>query len=145
MKGMRLGAVGLAVIAPVAVWLLATAVFGARLVVPGQSGGPPLDIGWPAVVAIALVAGLLGWGLLAGLEKLTRRARTIWTITAVVVLALSFGLLIGPGIAASTRTWLGLMHLAAGGVLIFLLPSRKTKRAQSPGQQSAKEDGARSG
>lgn len=80
-----------------------------------------------AAAGAALVAGLLGWALLALLERFSRRPERTWTSVAGGVLALSLG---GPVIAgASGSALLGLLalHLVVGGLLVVLLP--RTARA----------------
>jgi hypothetical protein len=59
-----------------------------------------------------------GWASPALLERLTARARTIWTVIAVAVLMLS--LLAGPaaGITSGAKAGLALLHLAVGVVVI---------------------------
>ncbi|UWZ49774.1 hypothetical protein Dmats_26205 [Dactylosporangium matsuzakiense] len=72
-------------------------------------------------------AGLIGWGLLAILERATGKARTIWTVVAVVFLVLS---LLGPLGADGTgaKVSLLLMHLVAGAVIIPLFARSTTPR-----------------
>ncbi|WP_432993334.1 DUF6069 family protein [Dactylosporangium sp. CA-233914] len=117
----RAAAVLGAVAAPAAIWLIAVPGLGHRLVVADNRGGPPLDVGLPVVVTLALLASLAGWALLAVLERLTRRAPAIWPACALVVLALSFAPLTGPGTPMSTKLPLALMHVAVAAVLIPLL------------------------
>jgi hypothetical protein len=75
-------------------------------------------------------AALAAWALLALLERLTARARTIWTIVAVVVLVASLGTpLLGSGVTAANRAVLELLHLAVGAVLIPAL--RRTAASPS--------------
>ena len=108
---------GLAVLAPVLVWLVADPVLGHRLQI--VNGEETLDIAVVPVVLAALLAALAGWGLLAALERFwARRARTVWTGVAVAVLALSFLPLTGDGMDGGTRAALALMHLAVAAVLI---------------------------
>lgn len=115
----RLAAVGLAVLAAVVLWAIAEIVFGIDLQSPASPGQPGFDIGPAIVAATAAVASLAGWGLLAVLERVTARARTVWTVAAVVVLLASFGgPLSGTGITAANRAVLALLHLAVGAVLI---------------------------
>ncbi|WP_426512613.1 DUF6069 family protein [Dactylosporangium sp. McL0621] len=111
----RAGVVGAAVVAAEAVFLLVHAA-GADLSVPGQ--GP---VGAVAVGVTAALAGLLGWALLAVLERTTRRGRTIWVVTAAAVLLLS---LLGPLGAATAGAVAGLaaLHLTVGAVLLAGLP-----------------------
>lgn len=131
----RLRALGLTVLAPVLVWLVADPVLGHRLRI--INGEQTLDIGVAAVVLIALLVALAGWGLLAALERFgVRRARAIWTGLAVAVLALSFLPLTGDGTDGGTRATLALMHLVVGVVLILGLRATSTA-ASAPSAPSA--------
>ncbi|MEU2676050.1 DUF6069 family protein [Streptomyces sp. NPDC007107] len=113
----RLGVTALAVLAPVLVWLAADPLLGHRLRI--TDGEQTLDIGALPAALVALLASLAGWGVLAALERFgVRRARTVWTGAAVVVLALSFVPLTGEGMDGGTRAALALMHLAVAAVLI---------------------------
>lgn len=109
-----LGVAG-AVLAAVAVWTVADPVLGIELLV--EMDTEPQPIGVQAVVASSLVSGLAGWGLVALLERVTARARRVWTGTALVVLMLS---LLGPPAAVTTAATVALaaMHLAVAVVLI---------------------------
>ncbi|WP_205746000.1 DUF6069 family protein [Egibacter rhizosphaerae] len=119
--------VGGAVVAALAVWALAVAVIGVELQVePGTT--EPETVG-PAMVTIAsLAAGLAGWGLLALLERLTSRARGVWTATALAALLMS---LAGPlaGVSAAATATLAAMHVAVAAVLVPGL--RRGTRAQA--------------
>ena len=111
-----LGVAG-ATLAAVAVWVVAVPILGTHLVVRfGNSAPQSVEFG--AVVGASLVASLLGWGLLAMLERFTSNARMIWTGVAIVVLAVSFSLPLGAGTTESTKVALALMHVAAAAVLI---------------------------
>jgi hypothetical protein len=109
-----------AVVAAVVVWAIAGPVAGAALDVEMAGQDEPQHVGAGAVVFAALIAGLLGWGLLALLERFTGKAATVWTVIAAVFLLLS---LTGPmsGTTSGTKAALVCMHLAVGGVLIALL------------------------
>jgi hypothetical protein len=122
--------VAAAVVAAVLAWLVAVPIVGIDLLVrPG--GGAVQQVGLGSVVTVSLLASLLGWGLLALLERLVpRRALTAWTVVAVVVLMLS---LTGPLTAAANAAVaiaLVLMHLVVGAVLIMGL-RRSTVRGQN--------------
>jgi hypothetical protein len=106
-----------AVLVPAGIWLVAVPLLGYELRAP-QLGGPPAEVSLPLVVVGALAASLLGWGLLALLERRTHRARTIWTVIALTVLVVSFTPLLDPEIATPTRIVLALMHVAVAAVLI---------------------------
>ncbi|MEV4135139.1 DUF6069 family protein [Dactylosporangium sp. NPDC049742] len=92
-----------------------------------KSGGSEQTVSAVAVVATVVIAGLLGWGLLALLERFTAKGRTIWTVIAVVFLLLS---LLGPlgGTDAGTKVSLALLHLLVGAVIItaFTRTSQRT-------------------
>src|SRR5215218_1608033 len=110
----RATAVLAAVLAPAAIWLVAVPLLGVDLQVAQPSGRAPAQITLPLV----LVTALAGWGLLALLERLTRRARTIWTATAVVALVVSFASLLAPGTSTTARIVLALLHLTVAAILI---------------------------
>src|ERR1700730_3093530 len=111
-----LGVAG-ATLAAVAVWVVAVPILGTHLVVRfGNSAPQSVEFG--AVVGASVVASLLGWGLLAMLERFTSNARRIWTGVAIGVLAVSFSLPLGAGTTESTKVALALMHVAAAAVLI---------------------------
>lgn len=118
----RAFAVTAAVLAALAVWAGAVPLLGVQLLVrtmPGSSNTQTIGAGF--VLAVSLLASLLGWSLLAALERLTQRAATIWTVAASVVLLLS---LAGPLTAAVTtggKLTLVLLHLGVAAVLIPLL------------------------
>lgn len=110
-------AVVAATLAPLAVWLVATQLFGTDLLVR-PVGGNPQHVGAATVVAVALSGSLLGWALLALLERRTARARTLWTGVALAVLLLSLTGPLTAGAAAATKAVLVLMHLAVAAVLV---------------------------
>lgn len=118
----RLLTIAAAVAATLVVWLAAVPILGVELA--AQTGGGTIEVGPGAVVIATVVAGLAGWALLALLERLTPRARVIWTAIAAAVLVLS---MLGPlgGIGAASQLTLALMHLAAGAVIIAGLRGQK--------------------
>jgi hypothetical protein len=84
-----------------------------------QAGGSHVQtIGAGQVIAVSLAAALLGWLLLAILEKRTAHARRLWTGLALTALAASLAL---PLIAATTiaaAAGLIVMHAAVAAVVI---------------------------
>ena len=108
-----LAIVGAAVLALV-VYFIARAVAGDLVVKTGDS---TQTVGAVAVVVTVLFVSLLGWGLLALLERFTAKGRTIWTVVAIVFLLLS---LLGPlgGTDTGTKVSLALLHLLVGAVII---------------------------
>lgn len=104
--------------AAAAIWLISDPLLGNHLEVERWDSGATTVVELPHVITTALLAALAGWGLLALLGKVTKRARSVWAITASAVLAVS---LIGPVVSSvdvATATTLIFMHLAVGTVLI---------------------------
>ncbi len=119
-----LGVAG-AVLAPLIVWSIAVPVVGVDLTVrPG--GGSTQTIGAGTILAVSLLASLLGWALLAVLEHRSARARTRWTGGAVAVLLLSLAGPLTGATTATSKTVLVLMHLSLGAVLIPALRHSST-------------------
>lgn len=112
----RLLAVAGAVVAPLTVWTIASPLAGVDLEV--ATGDTTQTVGVVPVLVASLLASLLGWGLLTLLEKRTPRARGIWTVVAVVVLALSLGGPLGAGVTGAAKVTLALLHVAVAAVLV---------------------------
>jgi hypothetical protein len=72
------------------------------------------------------VIGLVGWGLRALLDRLTGRARTVWTVIATIVLALSLLGPVGSAVGGGTVAALIGLHLLVG--LVLLLGLRAGRR-----------------
>lgn len=106
------------------VWFIAQQTAGDLQV---KSGSSTQTVGAIAVVVTVVFAGLVGWGLLALLERFAERARTIWTVVAVLVLLLS---LIGPlgGTDAGTKVSLVILHLLVGSVIITAFTRTSQRR-----------------
>lgn len=112
-------AVAAAVLADVLIWLIAHSVLDIDLRVPDGATSTTTELLLPAVLIGSAVISLLGWGLLALLEKLTGRGRALWTGAASVVLVLSLvAPLLGAGLTPGNRITLVLLHLAVGAILI---------------------------
>jgi hypothetical protein len=115
----RLIAVAVAVVAPIVVWVIASAAGVDFRVTSPAVGTLTIDI--PLVIVSALPFSLAAWGVLAVLERRTARARTIWTVIAVVVLVLSVPPLALLDATLATKGALAVMHVAAGVPLILML------------------------
>jgi len=113
----RAVAAGLATLGALTVWVVADPLLGIDFSVT-QSGTTTV-VGPGSIIGSALAASLLGWALLAVLERYTPRARRAWVTSAVVVLLLS---LVVPFIAGEIETGAQMsllaMHLVVGAVLI---------------------------
>jgi predicted permease len=113
-------AVAAAVVANVALWVVEVPLLGLHLDIRfGSGASQTIAVGF--VIGATLSASLVGWALLAVLERGTANARTIWTAVAVVALIASLSLPLYAGIAGSTKVGLAAMHLAAGAILITTL------------------------
>lgn len=105
-----------AVLAAAAVWVVAVVLLGVGLT--ASTGGSSQEVGLIAVVGASLLACLVGWGLLAVLERFTRRAALVWTAVAVVVVLVS---MLGPltsGAGAAGTAVFVLLHLVPAVVLV---------------------------
>jgi Family of unknown function (DUF6069) len=134
----RLLGVVAAVLIAEAVWVLAELMLGIRLQAPAGTASPePVDIGPLSVALASALLSLVGWAVLAGLERLTPRAHGIWLMAALVGLAASLSPpLSGTGVSTPNRLLLVLMHLAVGAVVISVLyrtsPGRRARPSQVP-------------
>ncbi|WP_105973329.1 DUF6069 family protein [Streptomyces geranii] len=115
----------LAVLATVAagavIWLVAHSVLDIDLRVPDGPGSTTTTaLALPAVLIGTAVVSLLGWALLALLEKaVAARSRAIWTGVALLVLVVSlFAPLFGAGLSGGNRATLVLLHLTVGAILV---------------------------
>ena len=111
------GAAGAAVLA----WAVAVPVLGVDLRVGTE--GAATAVGPGSVVAAAVLAGLLGWALLALLVRSVARAGTVWRAVAVVVLLLSLGGPLAMGVGTASVVVLLTLHAVVAAVLIPLLPA----------------------
>jgi hypothetical protein len=101
------------------VWTIAHPIAGADLIVDTGSG--PTTVTPVAVVLVTVIAGLAAWGLLALVERLTRRAAAIWAGIVGVVLLISLLGPIGSAVGAGATAALVAMHVVTGAVLIPLM------------------------
>lgn len=105
----RLAAVAVTVVVTLAVWALGR-LAGADYVLRDPAGDVVIDA--VATTVVTLVVALLGWGVLAALERLTRRGAAIWTALAVAVTVASMVPIFLVDAGAGTRTALYFVHLA---------------------------------
>jgi hypothetical protein len=99
------------------VWVVEVPLLGIHLTVRFGAGHlQTIAVG--QVIGVALAASLLGWLLLALIERRTPRARIIWTTIAVVVLAASLALPLSAATTTSAVAGLIVMHVAAGAAVI---------------------------
>jgi hypothetical protein len=70
------------------------------------------------VIGVTVAASLLGWLLLALLERRTPHARPLWTTIALVALAASLALPLAAATTTSAVVGLVVMHLTVGAAVI---------------------------
>jgi hypothetical protein len=83
-----------------------------------RNSRPPGVIGLPFAAGLTLTVSLLGWGVRALLDRLTRRAPIIWTVLAFLVLLASFTPMLAVGATSAAKVVLALTHVAVAAVLI---------------------------
>ncbi|HJV12633.1 MAG TPA: DUF6069 family protein [Propionibacteriaceae bacterium] len=125
-------AVMAATLTALAVWLITDPLLGNDIYAPAAPGSEQLMPITAALVAItSLVAALAGWALLALLERFTARARTIWTVIALVfaLLSLAGPMSALPSTSGADALALAFMHVAVTVVLIPFLASTSPRPA----------------
>ena len=70
------------------------------------------------VIGVTVAASLLGWLLLALLERLTPHARLLWTAIALVALTVSLALPLAAAATTSAVAGLIVMHVTVGAAVI---------------------------
>jgi hypothetical protein len=118
-------------------WAVEVPLLGIRLTVRFGAMAPQTVVAGQ-VVGAALVAGLLGWLLLAALDRRAAHARTahvstghistghistghistVWTAAALLVLAVSLALPLAAATTTSAAVGLVVLHLVVGAVVI---------------------------
>src|SRR5579871_3795582 len=98
-------------------WIVEVPVLGIHLNVRFGAGHiQTIAVG--QVIGVAVAASLLGWLLLALLERRTPRARLLWTTIALAALGAALALRLAAATTASAAAGLIVMHLAVGAVVI---------------------------
>jgi Family of unknown function (DUF6069) len=115
---MRATAVATSSLAATAAWLIAVPFAGVDLVVDRWDGAGTMTVLLAHVVATAMIASLAGWAALAVLERLTRRARTAWTVGASIALLASLLMPLTAGATTAAAVTLAALHLVVGAILI---------------------------
>jgi len=98
-------------------WIVEVPVLGLHLNVRfGAGHTQTIAIG--QVIGVTVAASLLGWLLLALLERRTPHARIRWTTIALVALAASLALPLAVATTTSAAAGLVVMHIIVGAVVI---------------------------
>ncbi|MCK9929746.1 DUF6069 family protein [Frankia sp. Mgl5] len=126
---LRAVGVGAAVVAAAIVWAIAKAADVEFLVKQGE-GNAPTEVGLGIVIVMALVAALLGWGVLILLERFLSRGTAIWTGLAVLVLLLSFAPVLSADATTGTKLSLVIMHVVVAASVIPLFHQTAPRTAR---------------
>jgi hypothetical protein len=108
------------VLAAALAWIVEVPILGIHLTVRfGPGHIQTIAVG--QVVGVTVAASLLGWLLLAVLQRRTTRARLRWVSIAVAALAASLALPLAAATTTAAAVGLIAMHLTVGGVVIPLM------------------------
>ena len=110
-------------------WAVEAPLLGIRLTVRFGAMAPQTVVAGQ-VVGAAAVAGLLGWLLLAALDRRAARVRTTWTAAALLVLAVSLAVPLAAATTTSAAVGLVVLHLVVGAVVIPGLASTARRAGQ---------------
>jgi hypothetical protein len=97
-------------------WIVEVPLLGIHLNV--RFAGHPQTITPGQVIGVSLAASLLGWLLLALLERRTPHPRRLWTTIALVALAASLTLPLAAATTTPALAGLVAMHLTVGAAVI---------------------------
>ncbi|KQM82580.1 hypothetical protein ASE68_04190 [Agromyces sp. Leaf222] len=125
----RMATLAAAVALPLLIWAGAVPIGGLDLTV--GEGAAAQTVAPASIVFAVLVTGLTAWGVLALLERFSRRSGRIFALIGWPVLALS---LLGPvftGATGAALVVLFAMHVATGATLLIGLP-RAARQARRP-------------
>lgn len=93
-------------------------------------GSDDQTIGFAQVIVVTGLVGLVAWGVLALLQRMTSsRAKVIWTAFAVIVFVLSLLGSLGSGVDASSKVVQTCMHVGAAATIIPLMRRSASIRA----------------
>jgi hypothetical protein len=104
-----------ALVATLVVWLLGH-LAGADYWITDSQGTVRIDA--LVTTEVTVVLGLVGWGVLAVLERLTRYGTTLWIVLAAIVVAASMIPIVLVEATTATRIALAAVHLTVGAVLV---------------------------
>ena len=98
-------------------WIVEVPLLGIHLTVRFGAGHiQTIAVG--QVLGVTVAASLLGWLLLALLERRTPHARSLWTTTALAALAASLALPLAAATTTSAIAGLIVLHLTVGAAVI---------------------------
>jgi uncharacterized membrane protein len=120
-RRLRLAGIGATLAVTLAVWTVGR-LAGADYVLRDPSGVVVIDA--VATAVVTLVVSLLGWAVLAVLERLTRHAAGIWVGLAAGAVVASMIPIFLVDATPTTQVWLYLVHIAVAVLVPALLRAR---------------------
>ena len=128
-RARALCAVGGAAAAAIA-WAIEVPLMGIRLSIR-FGGAHPQTVAAAQVIGVALAAGLIGWLLLAVLDRRASSPRATWTGIALLVLAASLALPLAAATTTSAAIGLIVLHLVVGAAVIPGMASTVRSRSRA--------------
>ena len=128
-RARALCAVGGAAAAAIA-WAIEVPLMGIRLSIR-FGGAHPQTVVAAQVIGVALAAGLIGWLLLAAVDRRAPRPRATWTGIALLVLAASLALPLAAATTTSAAIGLIVLHLVVGAAVIPGMASTVQSRSRA--------------
>jgi Family of unknown function (DUF6069) len=128
-RARALCAVGGAAAAAIA-WAIEVPLMGIRLSIR-FGGAHPQTVVAAQVIGAALAAGLIGWLLLAALDRRASSPRATWTGIALLVLAVSLALPLAAATTTSAAIGLVVLHLVVGAAVIPGMASTARSRSRA--------------
>ena len=128
-RARALCAVGGAAAAAIA-WAIEVPLMGISLSIR-FGGAHPQTVAAAQVIGVALAAGLIGWLLLAALDRRAPRPRATWTGIALLVLAASLALPLAAATTTSAAIGLIVLHLVVGAAVIPGMASTVQSRSRA--------------
>lgn len=104
-------------LAAAAAWIVEVPLLGVHLNFR-FGAGPIQTIAVGQIIGVSLAAALLGWLLLAVLERRTSHGQAVWTSIALAALAASLALPLAAATTTSAAVGLVVMHLTVGAAVI---------------------------
>jgi hypothetical protein len=132
--GLRASGVAAALIATSVWWLVAQAL-NVSLRVNLHDGRPAQQFGLLFLLGFALGFSILGWLVLAVLDRRTRRSVAIWTTLGIGLLVVSFVPIAIAGASSGSKVILSCIHLSVAAALLTFM--RRSSAHRLPQQEES--------
>jgi Family of unknown function (DUF6069) len=116
------------------VWWLVAQALNIPLTVNLHNGRPPQQFGLLFLLGFALGFSVLGWLVLAVLDRHTRRSVAIWTTMGIGLLVVSFVPIATAGASPGTKVILSCIHLSVAAALLTSMRRSSAHQLHQRGQ-----------